>query len=474
MKRNSNLLAALAVVLAAGPLFGQDVFELHGYMRAGVGRSSNGGEQVSFFMANTGGSPTGGPGYRLGNETDNYLELAMDVRAYDKDGTTFKLHFRPSFREYYQVRDASADAGGNVDNSKAANPNQQVWIREAWGEAAGIFGNSGPFKDASIWAGRRFYMRQDLHMRDQWYWNDSGDGAGIENIDLGFGKLHYAYIQHDTGNLNSDWNNGAIQGVLNPYSQWVGGGGHTIIGSHDLRVSDIGLWENASLVLGVQYNDARTKTGYETNTTIQGTAPQMYVAGGNNNKGTQFNVILNQSGFFGGDNRVYATWGNGSTFWNWYNPDVKTDNNWWHVMDIFYIKPMAKLEMQGVVQYRKQNDNSMSVDGNGNYNHANTNTWTSVGVRPVYFFTKHFSVAYEVGFDHMKFENESEARKLLKNTIALQWSPQASFWSRPVIRLFATRADWNKNANNWNKVGEGQFGNALQGMTYGAQIEAWW
>ena len=41
---------------------------------------------------------------------------------------------------------------------------------------------------------------------------------------------------------------------------------------------------------------------------------------------------------------------------------------------------------------------------------------------------------------------------------ALQWSPQASFWSRPVIRLFATRADWNKNANNWNKVGEGQFG----------------
>ncbi|HLP31356.1 MAG TPA: carbohydrate porin [Geothrix sp.] len=452
MNRLSLLKAALPMALVCGPLLAQDVVEIHGYTRAGVGRSSNGGEQVSFFMANTGGSPTGGPGYRLGNETDNYLELAVDVRAYEKGNTTFKLHFRPAFREYYQVRDASADAGGDVDNSKSPSPNQQVWIREAWGEATGIFGTTGAFKDASIWAGRRFYMRQDLHMRDQWYWNNSGDGVGIENIDLGPVKMHYAYIQHDTGNVNSDWNNGAIRGVLAPYSQWVGGAGHTIIGSHDLRFSDIKLWEGGSLTLGVQFNDAHPKSGTEND--------------GNKNDGTQFNVILNQAGVLGGDNRVYATYGNGSTYWNWYNPDVKTENKWWHVMDAFYIKPMANLEMQGVVQYRKQNGEGTMKDS--------TNAWTSIGVRPVYFFTKHFSVAYEVGLDKLKFDNETEARKLMKNTIALQWSPQASFWSRPVIRLFATRADWNKNANNWNKIGEGQFGNAMQGMTFGAQIEAWW
>ena len=454
MKSFSLIKAALPLALVCGPLLAQDVVEIHGYTRAGVGRSSNGGEQVSFFLANTGGSPTGGPGYRLGNETDNYLELAVDVRAYEKGTTTFKLHFRPAFREYYQVRDASTDAGGNVDNSKLANPNQQIWIREAWGEATGIFGTTGAFKDASLWAGRRFYMRQDLHMRDQWYWNNSGDGVGIENIDLGGAKLHYAYIQHDTGNISSNWNNGAIAGAVNPYSQWVGGAGHNIVGSHDLRLSDIKLpWSGGSLILGIQYNDASNKSG---------TA----VVGSNDNKGTQFNIIINQAGVMGGDNRVYATYGNGSTFWNWYNPDVKTENTWWQVMDVFYIKPMANLEMQGTVQYRKQ-------DGKGSMA-GNTNAWTSVGVRPVYFFTKHFSVAYEVGLDQLKFDNETEARKLLKNTVAFQWSPQASFWSRPVIRLFATRADWNKNANNWNKVGEGQFGTAMQGMTFGAQVEAWW
>lgn len=452
MKSLSLIKAALPLALVCGSLAADDVVEIHGYTRAGVGRSSNGGEQVSFFLANTGGSPTGGPGYRLGNETDNYLELAVDVKAYEKGNTTFKLHFRPAFREYYQVRDASADAGGDVDNSKSPSPNQQIWIREAWGEATGIFGNSGAFKDAGLWAGRRFYMRQDLHMRDQWYWNNSGDGVGIENIDFGFMKLHYAYIQHDTGNVNSDWNNGAIRGTLNPYSQWVGGGGHVIIGSHDLRVSDIKLWTGGSLTLGVQYNDAHPKSGTEND--------------GNKNKGTQFSAILNQANVMGGDNRVFVAYGNGSTYWNWYNPDVKTENTWYHIMDAFYIKPVKNLEIGGSVQYRKQNGKGSMA--------GSTNTWTSAGVRPVYFFTKHFSIAYEVGMDQLKFDNESESRKLLKNTVALQWSPQASWWSRPVIRLFATRADWNKNANNWNKVGEGQFGNALQGMTFGAQVEAWW
>ena len=84
MKRNLLLSAALPMALVCGPLLGQDVFELHGYMRAGVGRSSNGGEMASFYLPGCVNSPSGGPGYRLGNEEDNYIEQAMDVRAYEK------------------------------------------------------------------------------------------------------------------------------------------------------------------------------------------------------------------------------------------------------------------------------------------------------------------------------------------------------------------------------------------------------
>ncbi len=452
MKRLSLLKAALPMALVCGPLLADDVVEIHGYTRAGVGRSSNGGEQVSFFLANTGGSPTGGPGYRLGNETDNYLELAVDVKAYEKGNTNFKLHFRPAFREYYQVRDASADAGGNADGVKAASPNQQIWLRETWGEATGIFGNEGVFKDASLWAGRRFYMRQDLHMRDQWYWNNSGDGVGIENIDFGSFKMHYAYIQHDSGAVNAgSWNNGAQTGALATYSMWAGGNSAIAVGSHDLRFTDIKLWSGASLTLGVQFNDARTSTAKD-----NGTA----------NKGTQYNLILNQAGILGGDNRVYVTYGNGSTFWNWYNPDVKTENTWYQILDALYIKPTSNFDLLASVQYRKQN-------GKGNMA-GNTNTWTSAGVRPAIYLTQYFSIAAELGYDKLKFDNESEDRHLFKKTIAFQFSPKASAWSRPVLRLFVTQANWNKNANNWNKVGEGQFGTANEGMTFGAQVEAWW
>lgn len=453
MNRSTLLSALIPVVLASGALSAQEIFELHGYMRSGVGRSSNGGEQVTFYMANTGGAPTSGPGYRLGNETDNYLELAMDIRAYEKGGTTFKLHFRPTFRSYYQVRDASSDAGGDVDGSKTWNKNQMVYVREAWGEASGIFGNSGPLAGATVWAGRRFYMRQDLHIRDQWYWNNSGDGFGIEGIELGVGKLHYAFIQHDTGNMESDWNNGAPMGKVKPYSPWVNPTtGNVVVGSHDLRMSDIKLWEGADLTVGYQFNDVKRTALVDP-------------TGQNFNKGTQLHAQLNHS-LWGGNNKVYLTKGNGNTYWNWYNPEVKTENTWWHVMDIFYMKPMKNLEFQGVLQYREQDGKGSMAD--------TTNKWVSAGIRPTYFIGKHFSIAYEIGYDQLKFRNEKDRRHLNKQTLALQWSPQASFWSRPQLRVFVTKGSWNDQANSWNKIGDGRFGQDNKGITYGAQIEAWW
>ena len=467
MRLNLLYKAALPLALVCMPMLGQETVEIHGYTRAGVGASSNGGEQVSFFMADTGGAPTNGPGYRLGNETDNYLELAVDVRAYEQAGSAFKLHFRPAFRQYYSMRDASADAGGTIDNSTTTTPNQLIYIRETYGDATGVFGKSGAFKDATVWIGRRFYERQDLHLRDEWYWNDSGDGFGIEHIDLGGAKMAYAYIQHDVGNLTSNWNNGSIQANVNPYSQWVGdgngGGGHTTVGSHDLRFSDIKMpWDGGSMIVGAQYNVTRNATGVQT---VNGTPIAKF-----NNTGTEVFVELNQANVMGGDNRIFATWGNGNTFWNWYNPEVSTKNTWYQVMDVAYLKLAKNLEMQGTLIYRKQS----ADESNGSNMKGNSNTWISAGVRPVYFFTKHVSVAAEVGYDKMKFINEDTDRHLLKETLALQLSPQASFWSRPSLRFFVTHASWDKAANNWNLIGAGQFGQAMSGTTFGAQVEAWW
>jgi len=41
---------------------------------------------------------------------------------------------------------------------------------------------------ANIWAGKRFYQRHDVHMIDFYYWDISGPGAGLENVDVGITK----------------------------------------------------------------------------------------------------------------------------------------------------------------------------------------------------------------------------------------------------------------------------------------------
>lgn len=462
MKRLSLLKAALPLALVCGPLLAQDVVEFHGYMRSGVGRSSNGGEQGSFYLPGAINNPSGGPGYRLGNEEDNYFELAVDVRAYEKGDTNFKLHFRPTFRQWNDARDASVDAGGNVDYSHSATQNQMVYLREAWGEANGVLGNSNLLKDASLWMGRRFYQRHDIHMLDFYYWNNSGDGVGLENINVGLGKLSYAYIQADRNNVNGGWDGGVSGWAHFPgtvQTDVFNYNGKVVVASHDLRWSGLSAWQGSSFTLGFQYNEPSVRKGS--------------VSPSNNNVGRRYHAEYQQSGILGGDNKLYFTKGDGSTFWNWYNPEVNTKNNWWMVMDNLFIQPTKQFGMGAVVLHRVQNEDSTQPG------HRDM-VWDSIGVRPTWFFTKHISVAAEVGYDRFKVSGDGspadgQTRSMLKKTLALQFSPQASWWSRPVLRLFVTKANWNKYATAWGTPsGLGVFNGSQAGTTFGAQIEAWW
>lgn len=469
------LLTALPLVLACGSLAAQDVFEMHGYMRAGMGRSANGGEQVGFWLPTTDTSVTNGPGYRLGNEIDNYIELEMVVRAYEKGAENFTLHFRPTFREYYSSKDASSDFGGAPDGNRTDNKNQMIYLREAYGEAGGFLGTSDTFKDATIWAGRRFYQRHDLHLRDQWYWNNSGDGFGIQNVNLGFGKLHVAYILADGGQVDGS-------GLPVPTNTAIWGhppAGHTV-GDTDIRVTDIGLWKGGSLSLGFDYQSPSVSAANQ----VQGNGWNGAAnANANMNSGVRWHALWNQSNVLGGDNKVYVTYGNGSTFWGWYNPEVWTHNKWWQAMEMYYIKPAKNLEVEGVVEFRRMIQGGV-LDTQG-WNHQD---WFSIGARPVYYFTRHFSLAGELGWDQLRFSNETTKRFLMKRTIAAQWQPAPGYYTRPVIRAFVTNANWNHEANLWGPVDNGQFstqnstsnayGNPYwgktTGTTYGVQIEAWW
>lgn len=285
MKGNRIIKAALPMLLVGAPLLADDTVEMHGYMRAGVGRSSAGGDQVNFGL----GIDGAGNDFRLGNEADNYIELLFDVKAYEKGGTTFKLHFRPTFKEFYAERDASANAGGNVDGGNGTNPNQRIYLREAWGEATGVFGKGEVMRDASVWGGRRFYQRHDVHQVDYFFWNNSGDGFGIENINLGWGKFHYAYIQQAFGNVSWD---------THPYST---PSGKLLQTDHDFRLTDMAINPGGNLSLGLQIMKTANVDNHA----------------GNDAGGYRFDIMHQQGGILGGDNMVNINYSEGAPIWGW-------------------------------------------------------------------------------------------------------------------------------------------------------------
>ena len=70
--------------------------------------------------------------------------------------------------------------------------NDQFRFREAFIQAGNIFeGQPG----AKFWAGERYYRRQHIEINDFYSLDMSGYGAGVEDLNVGIGKLAVAYLR---------------------------------------------------------------------------------------------------------------------------------------------------------------------------------------------------------------------------------------------------------------------------------------
>ena len=98
--------------------------------------------------------------------------------------------------------------------------------------------------------------------------------------------------------------------------------------------------------------------------------------------------------------------------------------------------------------------------------------WTSFGARPIWFFNKHASVAFEAGFDHIHDGRERYAGWMRKFTIAPQLATGPTFFARPVLRLFVTYANWSDALRGY--VGGDAYAGRSAGLTAGVQMEARW
>lgn len=406
-----SLSVALALGMISLPAMAVD---FHGYARSGIGWTGSGGTQQCFQA--TGADSK----YRLGNECETYAELSLGQQVW-KDGD--KNFYISSLVAY------SVDQQNDWESTSPA-------FRGMYAEGNGLISS---LPGASIWAGKRFYQRHDVHMIDFYYWDISGPGAGIENIDLGIGKLSVAATRDtEAGGAASFGNDN------NVYND-----------NFDVRLADISVNQGGKLELGFDYGKAHTKSDAKLKTNAS-------------KNGYMFTMEHTQSVFSGFNKFVvqYATdsmtSGNGRS----YGGSINNDGTMARILDHGAISINPKWDMMYVAMYQKRNlDNNQGT------------TWYTMGIRPMYKWTPTMSSLVEIGYDNIKAQNVGERNSQYKVTFAQQWQAGNSIWSRPAIRLFATYAKWNEdwgnNVSDIQTAGASTRGDESE-VTFGAQMEAWW
>lgn len=119
---------------------------------------------------------------------------------------------------------------------------------------------------------------------------------------------------------------------------------------------------------------------------------------------------------------------------------------------------------QAIVGYQTTKPDNSSV----------TTTDTSLGGRISYAVSKNFKWLVEAGTTARKFSDNTASQTLNKVTIAPTLAVGEEFWSRPELRFYVTRANWNDAAASANASATGFGANGRKSQTLaGVQYEVW-
>ncbi|HII4352646.1 MULTISPECIES: maltoporin [Enterobacter] len=427
----------LAIAVAAGILSAQaGAVDFKGYARSGIGWTGSGGEQQCFQA--TGAQSK----YRLGNECETYAELKLGQEVWKEGDKSFYFDTNVAYSVSQQNDWESTSPAFREANVQGKN------LIEA-------------LPGSTIWAGKRFYQRHDVHMIDFYYWDISGPGAGIENIDLGFGKLSLAATRSSEAGgsatfADRDALGNRIYDNLVPNDVF------------DVRLAQMQVNEGGTLEFGVDYGHTNIPDDY-------------YLQPGASKDGWMFTAEHTQSMLKGFNKFVlqYAT--DSMTSNGKGRPEGGSINNngdMWRVLDHGAISLGDSWDLMYVGMYQ-----DINLDNN------NGTKWWTVGVRPMYKWTPIMSTLLEVGYDNVKSQKTDDTNSQYKITLAQQWQAGDSIWSRPAIRVFATYAKWDEKWGYANGDSGAGYDSGIaysdtsaktfsrgdsDEWTFGAQMEIWW
>jgi maltoporin len=410
----------------------EGAFEFHGYVRSGYGLNSVGGQQVAFE------APGAEAKYRLGNEAETYAELIFVNNWVNSNHDSDRAWFRSEFM--VEANTSNSENYAPVGNSVGAD---QYRFREAFVQAGNVF-ESQP--GAKFWAGERYYRRQHIDSDDFYPVDLSGYGGGVEDLNVGIGKLAVAFmnaarpdIVTENGNLAKSNIDASLYDVKGPFGLW-------------------GLW----------FDYATSKGGTITSATAAGSTSVTDIP---TTDGYAFGLRHQKLEWHGGYHTFMFQYGTGATS-NFSGPGNGTTipnptpyinySRQLLFTDQLVVQPNDKFAVMPIFVFQR------TKDGNPQHNWVQ---WASFGVRPEVFFTKHLSLTGDCGFDHTHLP-ESYNGWLRKCTIAPQIGADRKFFGRPVLRAFLTYASWSDGFRGF--VGGVPFQNRTNGLTYGVQMEHWW
>ena len=221
-------LSAIAAAVAAATLsMAADAatIDFHGYARSGVGSSTKGGSMVCYNLG-----PNNMGHFRLGNECDTYLELQFDSVLAEKAGSQFKFHTM------------LAQGTEQLDDWENTAPA----LRQIWTEATNI--GSGPLANSSLWAGKRYYKRQDIHMLDMFY-NEVAVRALVSKASTSpvAAKFSLAYMRKSAADWSSSNSDGSKNWATGNYRPEYANSGSDTITNYDMRLEGLAVGDFGSV-----------------------------------------------------------------------------------------------------------------------------------------------------------------------------------------------------------------------------------
>ena len=434
-----NLLAA-AVLAAAFAMPAQADFtpnaNFNGYMRSGVmhGNSAFGSKTDTVKLG------------RLGNENDTFMEFGLGADVAKVDDVTYSVY-------------GMITHGGDGNET---DWNTNLSCRQAWAGAKNLLGQGDDF----LWIGKRYYKREDIHILDEYYYNVSGTGVGLENVVLGPGKISLAWTRNDKDAKKDDVN---IYSMKSEYKYKGLKDNNKLakvkVNTYDVRY-EFPVWDGASLQLGSTYLEAeKDKNGSYRTYTIE----KEKSIGDGLNLSAELNIGL-LGGFnktvvqsFSGSSAADVHYGTGSSVYY-------DEGQGWRLINWGDVHFTKEFGMFHVVQYA-HSSGFKSYDSERSVN---------LVVRPYYQLTKMTKLLAEVGwFADKKTANTDDkgvqsyvSKHGSKYTLAYAISPDASnFWSRPEFRFYVSHVSVSDNMN----IGPtNEWVRQTSDNMFGAQVEAWW